>query len=190
MRCPELYRGVVMLDSPVLTRADQWVIRAAKRFGFIDRLTPAGRTLGRREEFSDLDTARSYFAGKTLFRGFDPECFDAYLQHGLAAVGDKLRLRFDPATEISIYRGVPHTSPGRAPIESAAGGGARSQSRVVMRHHTGVGRLPMGEMLTMPGGHMFPLERPQDTAACSRSCFPLASAGAQLRMSHPSKRFA
>jgi pimeloyl-ACP methyl ester carboxylesterase len=46
LRCPHLYRGVVMLDSPVLTRADQWVIRAAKRFGFIDRLTPAGRTLG------------------------------------------------------------------------------------------------------------------------------------------------
>jgi hypothetical protein len=83
-----LYRGVVMLDSPVLTRADRWVIRAAKRFGFIDRLTPAGRTLGRREEFSDLDAARSYFAGKTLFRGFDPECFDAYLQHGLQQVGD------------------------------------------------------------------------------------------------------
>ena len=28
LRCPELYRGVVMLDSPVLTRTDQWVIRA------------------------------------------------------------------------------------------------------------------------------------------------------------------
>jgi len=124
MRCPHLYRGVVMLDSPVLTRADRWVIRAAKRFGFIDRLTPAGRTLGRREEFTDLDTARSYFAGKTLFRGFDPDCFDAYLQHGLQQVGDRLRLRFDPATEISIYRGVPHTSPAGAPVEGAAGRGA------------------------------------------------------------------
>ena len=78
--------------SPVLTRADQWVIRAAKRFGFIDRLTPAGRTLGRKEEFADLDSARRYFAGKTLFRSFDPECFDAYLQHGLEPVGDKLRV--------------------------------------------------------------------------------------------------
>ena len=68
MRCPQLYRGVVMLDSPVLTLADRWVIRAAKRFGFIDRLTPAGRTLGRREEFADLAAARQYFAGKTLLQ--------------------------------------------------------------------------------------------------------------------------
>ncbi len=173
LRCPELYRGVVMLDSPVLTRTDQWVIRAAKRFGFIDRLTPAGRTLGRREEFADLDSARSYFSGKTLFRGFDPECFDAYLQHGLHQVDDKLRLRFDPATEISIYRGVPHTSPGRTrqlqvPLAIVRG----HKSRVVMRHHTRfVSRLPRGEALSMPGGHMFPLERPQDTARLLKSLF-------------------
>lgn len=173
LRCPDLYRGVVMLDSPVLTRTDRWVIRAAKRFGFIDKLTPAGRTLGRREEFADLDSARSYFAGKTLFRGFDPECFDAYLQHGLHKVGDKLRLRFDPATEISIYRGVPHTSPGRTrqlqvPLAVVRG----HKSRVVMNHHTRfVGRLPQGESLTVPGGHMFPLERPQDTAQLLKNLF-------------------
>ncbi|SDZ37400.1 alpha/beta fold hydrolase [Pseudomonas sp. NFIX28] len=173
LRCPELYRGVVMLDSPVLTRTDQWVIRAAKRFGFIDRLTPAGRTLGRREEFSDLESARKYFAGKTLFRGFDPECFDAYLQHGLHQVDGRLRLRFDPATEISIYRGVPHTSPGRprqlkVPLAVVRG----RQSRVVMKHHaSSVGRMPHGESLSMPGGHMFPLERPQDTAALLKKLF-------------------
>ncbi|KIH84470.1 alpha/beta fold hydrolase [Pseudomonas batumici] len=173
LRCPQLYKGVVMLDSPVLTRADQWVIRAAKRLGFIDRLTPAGRTLGRREEFADLDTARQYFAGKTLFRGFDPECFDAYLQHGLRRDGDRLRLSFDPATEISIYRGVPHTSPGLArhlkvPLAVVRG----RQSRVVMPHHTrSVDRLPHGESLSMPGGHMFPLQRPQDTAQLLKTIF-------------------
>jgi pimeloyl-ACP methyl ester carboxylesterase len=59
LRCPEYYRGVVMLDSPVLTRADQWLLRTAKRLGFIDRITPAGRTLGRREAFKDRDSART-----------------------------------------------------------------------------------------------------------------------------------
>lgn len=173
LRCPRLYRGVVMLDSPVLTRADQWVILAAKRLGFIDRLTPAGRTLGRREEFDDLESARQYFSGKTLFRGFDPDCFDAYLQHGLQRVGDRWRLRFDPATEISIYRGVPHTSPGRprklkVPLAVVRG----RQSRVVMPHHTRtVGRMARGEALSMPGGHMFPLERPLDTANLLKDLF-------------------
>ncbi|WP_147174166.1 alpha/beta fold hydrolase [Pseudomonas sp. SJZ079] len=170
---PELYRGVVMLDSPVLTLADRIVIRAAKRFGFIDRITPAGRTLGRREEFSDLVEARRYFAGKTLFSRFDPECLDAYVQHGLQDSGASLRLRFDAATEISIYRNVPHTSPGRpqqlqVPLAMVRG----RHSRVVLPHHSRlIRRMPRGEYLTLPGGHMFPLERPQDTAELLKSLF-------------------
>lgn len=170
---PELYRGVVMLDSPVLTLADRLVIRAAKRFGFIDRITPAGRTLGRREEFTELEEARRYFAGKSLFRRFDPECLDAYLEHGLHSTGQNLRLRFDAATEISIYRCVPHTSPGRpqqlqVPLAMVRG----RHSRVVLPHHARlVRRMPQGEYLTLPGGHMFPLERPRDTAELLKSVF-------------------
>ena len=173
LKCPQLYRGVVMLDSPVLTLADQVVIRAAKRFGFIDRITPAGRTLGRREEFSDLDEARGYFSAKSLFRRFDPDCLEAYVRHGLQPAGNSLRLRFDPATEISIYRSVPHTSPGRpqqlqVPLAMVRG----RHSRVVLPHHARlVKRVPKGEYLTLPGGHMFPLERPQDTAALLRRLF-------------------
>lgn len=173
LRCPELYRGVVMLDSPVLGLADQLFIRAAKRWGFIDRITPAGRTLGRREAFSDLEAARNYFASKTLFRRFDPDCFEAYLQHGLLADGEQLRLRFDPATEISIYRSVPHTSPLptrhlKVPLAMVRG----RHSRVVMPHHGYlVRRLRDGEYLSMPGGHMFPLERPHDTAHLLKSLF-------------------
>lgn len=126
-----------MLDSPVLTRADQWLLRTAKRFGFIDRITPAGRTLGRRETFNDRDSARDYFAGKSLFRHFDPDCLDAYVEHGLQVVEQGLQLRFDPATEISIYRSIPHTSPAPArqlqvPLAMVRG----NRSNVIRRHHT------------------------------------------------------
>lgn len=173
LRHPELYRGVVMLDSPVLTLADRIVIRAAKRFGFIDRITPAGRTLGRREEFSDFTEARDYFSAKSLFRRFDPECLDAYVQHGLQPAGEGLRLLFDPATEIDIYRSVPHSNPGRpqqlqVPLAMVRG----RHSRVVLPHHTRqVRRLPQCQYLTLPGGHMFPLERPQDTAELLKTLF-------------------
>ncbi|PTU78809.1 alpha/beta hydrolase [Pseudomonas indoloxydans] len=170
---PELYRGVVMLDSPVLTLADRMVIRAAKRFGFIDRITPAGRTLGRREAFADLVEARDYFAGKSLFRRFDPECLDAYVSHGLQLGEQGLRLKFDPATEISIYRSVPHTSPGRpqqlaVPLAMVRG----RHSRVVLPHHAHLlRRMPRAEYHNLPGGHMFPLERPQATADLLRQLF-------------------
>lgn len=171
LRQPERYRGVIMLDSPVLGSRDQWVIRAAKRFGLIDRLTPAGRTLGRREHFDDLAQAREYFRGKWLFRGFDPDCLEAYLTSGLKPGSDGLCLAFDPDTEIRIYRSLPHSSPGRPSrlkLPVAVVGGV--DSRVVLRHHArNVGRLPQGEFLQVPGGHMFPLERPLETAEVIRA---------------------
>lgn len=173
LRHPEFYRGVVMLDSPVLTLADRLVIRAAKRFGFIDRITPAGRTVGRREAFASSAEARSYFAGKSLFRRFDPECLDAYVQHGLKPTAEGLSLRFDAQTEIAIYRSVPHTSPGRpqqlqVPLAMIRG----RHSQVVLPHHArSLKRVPQGEYLSVPGGHMFPLERPQDTAQLLKSIF-------------------
>lgn len=170
LRHPECYQGVVMLDSPVLGNRDQWVIRAAKRFGWIDRLTPAGRTLGRREHFDNVAQAREYFRGKALFQDFDPDCLEAYLAHGLKPSGDGLRLTFDPDTEIRIYRSVPHSNPGRPhrlklPVAVVAG----ARSRVVLRHHArNVRRLPEGEFVQVPGGHMFPLEHPLETAEVIR----------------------
>lgn len=173
LRHPEYYHGVVMLDSPVLGRLDQMLIRTAKRLGFIDRITPAGRTVGRREAFADAQQALDYFAGKTLFRRFDPDCLRAYVEHGLRAGEGGLRLSFDPATEISIYRSIPHTSPGRpqqlqVPLAMVRG----HHSRVVRPHHVRqIRHIPRGEHLSIAGGHMFPLERPQDTAALLRQLF-------------------
>lgn len=174
LRRPELYRAVVMLDSPLLTGGDRLLIRAAKRLGFIDRITPARRTVGRRETFADHAEARAYFAGKSLFRHFDPDCLDAYVHHGLREEGGELRLRFDPATEISIYRSVPHTVPGPAqqldlPLALVSG----RDSAVVLPHQSRqvTARLRRGEHHKLPGGHMFPLEQPQTTAQLLRELF-------------------
>ncbi|TLX53057.1 alpha/beta hydrolase [Stutzerimonas nosocomialis] len=170
---PEFYRGVVMLDSPVLTWFDQAAIWTAKRLGFIDRLTPAGQTLGRRERFASVEQARDYFAAKPLFRAFDPDCLEAYVTHGLAPDNDGFRLRFDPQTEIRIYRSVPHVTPGwplmlKVPLAVIRG----HDSRVVRPHHAMLARLmPRGEALCMPGSHMFPLEHPQQTAGLLRELF-------------------
>jgi pimeloyl-ACP methyl ester carboxylesterase len=146
LRCPHLYRGVVMLDSPVLTRTDQWVIRAAKRFGFIDRLTPAGRTLGRREEFADLESARAISPARP--------CFAASIRNASTPICNMVCTRW--ATSCACASTRPRksvstvafpTSPGRTrqlkvPLAVVRG----RSSRVVMRHHaSSVGRMPLGE---------------------------------------------
>ena len=45
-------------------------------------------------------------------------------------------------------------------------------SDVVRRHHAlSVKRMREGEYLSVPGGHMFPLEHPEDTAHMLRTLF-------------------
>lgn len=171
LRHPELYRGVVLLDSPLLTRVDRWLVLAAKRLGLIDRITPAGRTQGRRECFESLLAARAYFSGKALFRAFDPDCLEAYLAHGLRSEDTGLRLRFEAATELAIYRSVPHRLPApmatlKLPLALVQG----EDSRVVLPHHGWhARRLARGEFHRVPGGHMFPFEHPLATAMLVRS---------------------
>lgn len=170
LRRPDLYRGVVMLDSPLATWADQALVWCAKRLGFFDYLTPAARTQGRRERFASRDEAREYFAGKTLFRDFHPDCFDAYLAQGLVADGEGVRLHFEPEVEMRIYRTFPHRTPGWPPALAVPLTLVRGeQSRTVLPHHGWLARLMRdGQCLSMPGGHLFPLERPQQTAALIR----------------------
>lgn len=173
LRRPELYRGVVMLDSPVLARSEQLLVQTAKRVGMIDRITPAARTLGRRAYFDSPEQARQYFAGKGLFRGFDPDCLAAYVEHGLLPENGRYRLRFDPDTEVKIYRSIPHKNPGRVddlqvPLAVLRG----DRSTVVKPRHQRVLRgLKDSQFLTLPGGHMFPFERPEETAQLLRQVF-------------------
>src|SRR5690606_41057025 len=114
-----------------------------------------------------------YFVGKPLFRAFDPDCLDAYIEHGLDTSEQGVRLRFDPETEIRIYRSVPHVTPGwphalKIPLAVVRG----QKSRVVLPHHAYLVRLmARGEGHTLPGGHMFPLEHPQDTTRLIRQLF-------------------
>lgn len=170
---PDLYQGVVMLDSPVLTKRDQWFIRAAKGLGFIDRVTPAARSLGRREQFASRQQARDYFSAKSLFRDFDPECLEAYVEHGLHPVEQGFALRFDPAIEMQIYRNIPHHNPGslnqlQVPLLVVKG----EQSPLIREHQCRfLSKQVHAQLRTLPGSHMFPLERPEETAHLLRSVF-------------------
>ena len=46
------------------------------------------------------------------------------------------------------------------------------RSNVIRRHHTSAVRdMAKGEYHSVPGGHMFPLERPTDTASLIKGLF-------------------
>lgn len=165
---PELFRAVVLLDSPVLGPWKGTVFGMAKRFGLADRVTPAGAARDRRSEWASPEEAFAHFRHRKAFRNFDPDCLRDYVTLGTAASAHGVRLAFDPAIEARIYRTLPHALVRELPRLSVPAGficgresvEAREIGLAVTRRHFRVVRVP--------GGHLFPFERPEAAAAAVR----------------------
>jgi pimeloyl-ACP methyl ester carboxylesterase len=169
VRRPELFRALIMLDSPIMSPLKGHSFGLLKRLGVADRLTPAHLTLERRREWPSAGAARAHFQHKGAFRRFDPACLDDYIRHGTVATDDGgVRLAFDPAVEHRIYHSIPHDlHRHRRRLAVPAGFiGARESDelrRIGMAAMRGRFRIAL-----VDGGHLFPFEQPAAAAAAIR----------------------
>jgi pimeloyl-ACP methyl ester carboxylesterase len=163
---PELFKAVVMLDSPLLGPLKSSMVRLAKALGVIDRLTPAYRTQGRRAYWKNHEQLLTYLKSRNLFKTFTDKCLDDYITYGLEHRDDGYHLRFDRTIEYQIYRTIPHIIPryeGKLLIPAALIYGDKS---------TVVGKMDVRYMkndfnvtcVKTSGTHLFPMEHPQVAA--------------------------
>lgn len=168
-RHPELARGVLMLDSPLLGGWRATTVNAAKRTQVIGAISPARISRMRRNSWHSTEEAYEHFRKKKAFARWDPQVLLDYVTHGLYDEDDRRVLAFDRAVESAIYNTMPHhldsllrKHPLRCP---AAFIGARAS--VEMRQ-AGMGlteRVTQGRTMMLDGTHLFPMEKPLVTAA-------------------------
>ena len=161
---PELFRAIVLLDAPIIGSFRGSMLGAVKRLGIVDRVTPAGATRDRRSTWPSREAAKAHFCGRPLFRHFADECLDDYVAHGLVQ-NHELRLRIDPAIEYQIYRTIPHDMMRHLPKLSVPAGFIGGAESDVVRRVRLAGMKPKFRMRKVPGGHLFPFERPREAAA-------------------------
>jgi len=163
---PDLVKKVLLLDAPVLDQYGSLVVRLAKRLGWMDYITPAGRTEGRRSFWESTDEAIEYFRHKSLFRNVDERCIRDYVAAGTQPVNEGVQLVFDPDTEVKIYRTLPHDlhrHPGKVTVPGAMMYGLRSN--VVRGFQLRHMKKNVGlKIVATQGGHLFPLEHPEQAA--------------------------
>ncbi|HET9351566.1 MAG TPA: alpha/beta hydrolase [Burkholderiales bacterium] len=165
VRRPELFRGIVLLDAPLIGPFRGSLLGATKRLGIVDRVTPAGATRDRRSTWHTREEARAHFLTRRLFKNFTSEALDDYVQHGLVDDGHgRLKLKIDPRIEYEIYRTIPHDMMRHLPklrVPAAFIGGAESD---VVRRIRLAGMRPKFSFRKVPGGHLFPFEHPREAA--------------------------
>ncbi|ARU05304.1 alpha/beta hydrolase [Comamonas serinivorans] len=171
-RHPEQVRGVVLLDSPVVTGWRAGALRMVKRSPLLRRrFMPSAVSQRRRTAWASRDEASTHFAAKRLFARWHPEVLRDYVEAGLAEAHDEggVTLSFDRGVETRIYDTLPHglgrllrLHPPRCPVAFVGGTRSRELRQAGL---SGIRRLPDVRLRMVEGTHLFPMEKPTETVA-------------------------
>lgn len=169
-RHPERVRGLVLLDSPVITGWRAHSVQVLKASRLIQRVSPGKISRSRRMAWPSRQAAHDHYAAKRKFARWAPGVLADYLSDGLVEPADgSVTLAFDRDVETRIYNTLPHnlgTLLRRHPLRCPLGFIAGTRSREV---RTGgldtVHRLAGERFAWIEGTHLYPMERPAETAA-------------------------
>ena len=174
-RRPDLAQGLVLLDSPILSGWKARVLQLAKAAGVGERFSPAHVSRRRRQHWPSADAAYEHFAAKPVFARWAPGVLRDYIASGTEvheggdATPQGRRLAFERAVETAIYNSLPHQVPRllrlhplQCPMAFVRGSASAEVRRVGL---AATRRLTHGRISTIEGTHLFPFEKPLETAA-------------------------
>lgn len=136
------------------------------RHYFSDKISPASKSKYRKDRFESRQAAHDNLRQKGLFKAFDERTFDLYIKHGLIEQDGQFTLAIPKSVEVDIFRTIPSLYWVKSltlfrPTTLIAGKDS---------HFTHLGSYQAAAtkwgipVIYTEGSHMFPLERPDDTA--------------------------
>lgn len=169
----ERVAGVVLLDSPLIGGFSARLVRYGRQLGFDRYMMPIRQTRRRRMTWPDVEAVHAHFAARAAFARWDPRTLRRYAEYGTRASEDGGRvLAFDRDIELAIYRSLPTMTVVAAAQTTAApigfiGGTGSREVRQVGLHATRT--ATRGRIAWLEGSHLFPMERPRETARAVQS---------------------
>jgi pimeloyl-ACP methyl ester carboxylesterase len=168
-RRPDLARGLVLIDAPAITGWRSHSIQVIKATGLMKRVSPGRVSRRRRHEWPTRAAVHAHFAAKSTFARWDPQVLADYVASGFEERDGVTVLGFRREVETHIYETLPHhvgavmrRHPPRCPVAFLAG----TQSLEVRQGGLAASRaLARDRFAWIEGSHLFPMERPDETAA-------------------------
>ncbi|MEX1168296.1 MAG: alpha/beta hydrolase [Hydrogenophaga sp.] len=166
-------RGVLLLDSPILGGWRARTLELAKRTQLVGSISPGKISKRRRKNWPDAQAAFDHFASKKVFAQWEPQVLRDFIEHGTADVNGNRRLCFDREVETLIYNTLPHNldrllrrHPLQCPVAFIGGTHSLEMKRVGMQMtHKVIGPEHPERLAMIEGSHLFPMEKPFETAA-------------------------
>ena len=169
-RHPELARGILLLDAPLLGGWRATTLGVIKTTQIVGAVSPGAVSRRRRNTWPDKAAAMAYFRNKKVFARWDPQVLQDYVDHGTHDDDNGQRvLSFDRDVETAIYNTLPDNldrllkrHPLKCPV-SFIGGLQSAEMKQVSTTMTL--RVTHGRINWVDGSHLFPMEKPVVTAA-------------------------
>lgn len=172
-QAPRLVRGVLLLDSPLVGGWRAQALGLAKRTQVVGSVSPGKLSRKRRQHWPSFEAALTHFKSKKVFAKWHPQVLEDYIAYGThdeTINGQTQRvLSFDRDIETAIYNTLPSNlealikqHPLQCPV-AFIGGTRSAEIRQVGLNLTQ--RVTQGRLMMIDGSHLFPMEKPQVTAA-------------------------
>jgi pimeloyl-ACP methyl ester carboxylesterase len=167
---PDIVRGLVLLDAPVVGGWRATTLGAIKRTPLIGSVTPGRFSQRRRTSWDSRDAVLEHFRHKRVFAHWHPQVLADYVDCATETDAQGRRvLSFDRDVETAIYNTVPDNlerllrrHPLKCPVSFI--GGTHSQEMRQAGMST-THRIAKGRVLMLEGSHLVPMEKPLATAA-------------------------
>jgi len=180
---PALVRGLVLIDSPIVTGWRAHSVHVMKLGGLFKRVSPGRVSAGRRYRWPSAKAAYEHFVAKPAFARWAPGVLQDYIACGMVPAAEGgVTLAFRREVETHIYNTLPHhmgrvlnRHPPRCPV--AFIGGTRS-AEIRQAGLAATRALAQDRLSWIDGSHLFPMERPLETAQAVLRLLP-ATATAQ-----------
>lgn len=168
-RHPEVARGVLLLDSPLLGGWRATALGAAKRTPLVGAVSPGAVSRKRRNRWPTQAAVVEHLRHKKAFARWDEQMLHDYVTHCTHDEDGERVLSFDRDVETAIYNTLPDNlerllkrHPLKCPVAFIGG----LQSQELRQVGTALTQqVTHGRMSMLEGSHLFPMEKPLATAA-------------------------
>ena len=168
-RHPDLAKGVLLIDSPILGGWRATTLGVIKRTQLVGSVSPGAVSRRRKHTWPDADAVLAHFRHKKAFAKWDAQVLADYVAHGTHDVDGQRVLAFDRDVETAIYNTLPDNldrllkrHPLKCPVAFIGGTRSEEMKQVGM---TMTEQIVKGRIMMLDGSHLFPMEKPLATAA-------------------------
>jgi pimeloyl-ACP methyl ester carboxylesterase len=169
---PDLFSKILIIEPPIFSIWKRIIYKFFTVIGQADKYSPAGKSAKRRAIFPSRTVAYEALRNKGIFKRFDEKCFQDYIKYGFVDTENSVELDFSKELETKFFQRPPFSVSKKKfemPVHFLYSKYFKTLTKQDIKWWKR--NFSYFNFHEIDGGHMFPLEKPEETASFLKSLF-------------------